>query len=194
MEYYYVHKGEKKGPFSLTKIYKKDIKEDTLIWYEGLNDWTKAIEISELKVMFKVDSPAIPPPPVPDSQLTKKQKFDRIAEKVLPKKKNQAKELTNSNRKQNNVPEVKMIIGHLVLSYLYVLILDNNGGAGGMNGLPTAWPFYLNTFAYSIFLNIIFYTALIVRIFKKLNLNTWIIVLVIQWLFLIFLVWTSNHI
>ena len=86
MEYYYVHKGKKKGPFSLPEIYKKDIKEDTLIWYEGLNDWIKANEISELKVMFKVNPPPIPPPPVPESQLTKEQKFERIAEKVLPKK------------------------------------------------------------------------------------------------------------
>ena len=67
---------KKKWPFSLTEIYKKDIKEDTLIWYEGLNDWTKAKEISELKVMFKVNLPPIPPPPVPESHLTKEQKLE----------------------------------------------------------------------------------------------------------------------
>ena len=36
--------------------------------------------------MFKVNPPPIPLPPVPESQLTKQQKFERIAEKVLPKK------------------------------------------------------------------------------------------------------------
>ena len=62
---------KKKWPFSLTEIYKKDIKEDTLIWYEGLNDWTKAKEISELKVMFKVNLSPIPPPENKDNNLMK---------------------------------------------------------------------------------------------------------------------------
>lgn len=86
MNYYYVHKGKKKGPFSLNEIYKKDIKEDTLVWHSGLEDWIKAVNLEELKVMFKVNPPPIPPPPVPESHLTKEQKFERIAEKVLPKK------------------------------------------------------------------------------------------------------------
>ena len=177
MEYYYVYKGEKKGPFSLTEIYKKDIKEDTLIWYEGLNDWTKAIEISELKVMFKVDSPPIPPPPVPESHLTKEQKFERIAEKVLPKK-------SENERKTPLQPTEKPKISILSKYPLFVVI----------NIIPLYLFFFFfyypeseiydpNSFGVGQFLgaNFVLFFSLLIGLFKQIEKQTWIIIIVIQW-------------
>lgn len=123
MEYYYVHKGEKKGPFSLTNLYKEEIQRDTLVWFEGLREWTKASELSELKEIFEVNPPAIPPPPVPNSQLTKKQKFDRIAEKVLPKK-----DITfNSRFIDKNPNEVMQILASQLLE-----LSENKSAVNGL--------------------------------------------------------------
>ena len=63
MNYYYAKNEEKIGPLTLGELKKIDIKKDTLVWYEGLKDWTKAGEIKELKELFKVIPPPIPPPP-----------------------------------------------------------------------------------------------------------------------------------
>ena len=53
MNYYYGKDEEKIGPLSLDELKKVDIKDDTLVWHEGLKDWVKASELKELKVLFK---------------------------------------------------------------------------------------------------------------------------------------------
>ena len=55
MQYYYAKNEEKIGPLSLDELKKVDIKDDTLVWHEGLKDWVKAEELKELKSFFKTD-------------------------------------------------------------------------------------------------------------------------------------------
>ena len=49
MQYYYLKNRLRYGPVKFEELKSKDIKKDTLVWYEGLKDWTKAGEIKELK-------------------------------------------------------------------------------------------------------------------------------------------------
>lgn len=49
MTYYYAENNEKRGPFSLEELRNKSLKEDTLIWYPGLEKWTYARNIEEIK-------------------------------------------------------------------------------------------------------------------------------------------------
>ena len=56
MNYYYAKNEEKIGPLSLDELKKIDLKKDTLVWYEGLDDWVKAEEFKELRDFFKVSS------------------------------------------------------------------------------------------------------------------------------------------
>lgn len=51
-QYYYID-GEQHGPISLEELKKKNIGRDTLIWYEGMGDWTKASEVEELSSFFQ---------------------------------------------------------------------------------------------------------------------------------------------
>ena len=56
MKEYYFSSGEnQEGPFNLSELEGKNIKPDTLIWYEGLDDWTKAEKIEEIKLALKVN-------------------------------------------------------------------------------------------------------------------------------------------
>lgn len=61
---FYLHDGHvQHGPYSAEDLRKHPaFKPDTLIWYEGISNWTPAREIDSLKDIFK-SSP--PPPPVP---------------------------------------------------------------------------------------------------------------------------------
>jgi len=59
-QYYYSEEDNKKGPFSLKDFENINITNDTLIWYEGLNDWTPAKDLEEFASVL-----AVKPPPVP---------------------------------------------------------------------------------------------------------------------------------
>ena len=54
-QYYIASKNSRLGPFTLSQLKERNIDSDTLIWCEGMEQWTKAGELDELKS-------AIPPP------------------------------------------------------------------------------------------------------------------------------------
>lgn len=49
MEYFLLENGQQTGPFSLEQLAKKDITAETLLWANGMKDWTPAWQIDELK-------------------------------------------------------------------------------------------------------------------------------------------------
>ena len=65
MDYYYLLNRIKKGPVSLEELKGLKLEKNTLVWREGLTDWTNANKLDELKELFKVSPPPVPPPPVP---------------------------------------------------------------------------------------------------------------------------------
>jgi hypothetical protein len=63
---YYIASGKDYlGPFTLSQIKDKELTQKTLIWYEGLAQWTKAEELEELKVAI----PVIVSPPLTPTQV-----------------------------------------------------------------------------------------------------------------------------
>jgi hypothetical protein len=47
---YYLHDGiQEQGPFDFEELKSKNVTKDTKVWHEGLDNWTTAGEISELK-------------------------------------------------------------------------------------------------------------------------------------------------
>lgn len=72
MNHFFYSDGQSQfGPFSKEELQSKDITPETLVWYEGLEEWTKADEADELVDLFpKVPTPPplpkmITPPPIP---------------------------------------------------------------------------------------------------------------------------------
>lgn len=61
-KYFYSDGKEKFGPFSFEELKTENITKDTLIWFEGLEDWKPAREIGEFEEIFKL----IPPPIIPE--------------------------------------------------------------------------------------------------------------------------------
>jgi hypothetical protein len=59
MKKYYLHNGQESiGPFTKEELKEQKIKKYTLVWSEDMNDWKKAGEIDELKIILL----SIPPP------------------------------------------------------------------------------------------------------------------------------------
>jgi len=58
-KYFYADEKEKHGPFSFEELKNEGIKPDTLIWFEGLEDWTPIIEIEELEEILHLSPPPL---------------------------------------------------------------------------------------------------------------------------------------
>lgn len=65
-QYYYSDGQQQLGPLSKEELQSKGITKETLVWYEGLSEWTKAGELEDLADLF----PNIPtPPPMPEQKI-----------------------------------------------------------------------------------------------------------------------------
>ena len=132
MEFFYIKDGSRLGPFSSDELKNQNIKKETLVWHEGLKDWTPANKIDILKSTFKVSPPSVPPPPLPKSssksvekktiertgRMEEKRKltYDEIAEKVLPlKSKDQANQNSSSNSKGKKSTNNQTLVSVLVI-------------------------------------------------------------------------------
>lgn len=58
--YFIVVNRKQIGPFSLEELKSKPIKRDSLVWTEGLNEWTPLEQIPELAELLKTIPPPIP--------------------------------------------------------------------------------------------------------------------------------------
>lgn len=79
-QFYIAINGQQTGPFTIEDLKVKNIQRDTLVWTEGLDNWTKAEHIPLLKdvlratppplpnIETKTNSQEVPPPPTQTSQ------------------------------------------------------------------------------------------------------------------------------
>lgn len=98
MKLYYFHDGQREqGPFNLEDLKEKGIRTQTPIWYEGLQSWTTAGEVYELKSIF---NNGITPPPLNNNRFEKAgepplfaqtSNTSRYAESTFPKSRNALK-------------------------------------------------------------------------------------------------------
>lgn len=59
MKKFYIHKdNQQQGPFSTEELKDLKITRDTMVWFEGQDNWKKAIEVNDLQEIFKI----VPPP------------------------------------------------------------------------------------------------------------------------------------
>lgn len=59
-KYFYSNDNQKNGPYSFEELKNENIKNETLIWFEGLDDWTKGKYVLELKEILELSTPIIP--------------------------------------------------------------------------------------------------------------------------------------
>lgn len=72
-QYYIFIESEQLGPLNFDELKSKNISNETLVWFEGLEDWKIAKDIDELKSLFVNIPPPIPKqfsnvPPIPKKE------------------------------------------------------------------------------------------------------------------------------
>lgn len=75
MNYFIVENGQQAGPYSIDELLNHGLNSDTLVWAEGMSDWTPAWQVEELKAVIydQQKSTATPPPITPTMQQTSTQ-------------------------------------------------------------------------------------------------------------------------
>jgi hypothetical protein len=56
-KYYYSDGIEKFGPFTIEELQGYDIKSDTMMWAEGMEDWKPAGQMPQIAMLFDLSSP-----------------------------------------------------------------------------------------------------------------------------------------
>jgi len=59
-KYFIVVGDEKQGPYTLSELENLEITPQTLVWSEGMNEWTQAKEVNEFRLFFEGVPPPIP--------------------------------------------------------------------------------------------------------------------------------------
>jgi hypothetical protein len=66
MKYFIVENNKQSGPFSIYELKDKGITNETLVWAEGMTDWTPAWKVDELRAFLFNTKDASTPPPLPE--------------------------------------------------------------------------------------------------------------------------------
>ena len=66
MKYFIVENNKQSGPFSIYELKDKGITSETLVWGEGMTDWTPAWKVDELRTFLFNTKDTSTPPPLPD--------------------------------------------------------------------------------------------------------------------------------
>jgi tetratricopeptide (TPR) repeat protein len=62
-QYYYADNNQQLGPFTIDELKTKRLKKSTLLWTEGMKDWTIGHDINELKNILISEPPPLPQKP-----------------------------------------------------------------------------------------------------------------------------------
>lgn len=92
MQYFIIENGQQSGPFTPDQLYEKKITSETLVWAEGMTDWTPAWKVEELRPVIdgtyqshsaqSTSTQAAPPvPPVSPTTAINDQQFVKQPQK-----------------------------------------------------------------------------------------------------------------
>jgi len=70
MRYFIIENNQQQGPFSIYELRDKNISSETLVWSEGMPDWTPAWKVDELRrFLYNSEQTPTPPPYVPPTNI-----------------------------------------------------------------------------------------------------------------------------
>lgn len=110
-KYYYSDGQQQFGPFSKKELKSNNITKETIVWYDGLKDWTKASDVEELADLFPV-TPT--PPPLPKQKTT--------TPPPMPPQNSKKDTTSGSNTKKNKVTTI--VVGCLLFLVAAYIVGD----------------------------------------------------------------------
>lgn len=112
MKYFIVENNRQAGPFSIYELKDKGIGSETLVWAEGMTDWTPAWKVEELRQFLFNTKDTSTPPPVPETNGAEKNESPN----------NEVSFSGNSSRKGNSAPPSSSCLKRLFVAFLGLLV------------------------------------------------------------------------
>ena len=114
MRKYFLYDGQaRKGPFDLEELNTQSLRKETLIWYEGLKDWTKMIDLEDFKDFFAQPIP----PPLPKASKVNIQSRDKLLNSFT----DAAEVAPEAKKRSYLIPIIILLIiaGIIIAVYIY---------------------------------------------------------------------------
>jgi uncharacterized membrane protein YhaH (DUF805 family) len=148
-KYFYSDGKEKQGPFSYEELRNENINKDTLIWFEGLEDWIPAKNIKELEEILQLIPPSIPINEI-ESNSDDKESKEKVEDSVFDKEnhKNDSKSkpgmFSNSFSFEGRIRRTEYgisLIVYVIISTIINLILESSTDAAilVLGYIPMLW-------------------------------------------------------
>ena len=86
MQYFIIENGAQAGPFSPEELVNtKNISAETLVWTEGLKDWTPAWQIEEIRQALenRINTQQTPPPVPEECKIIQRRKSHKMKRNVI---------------------------------------------------------------------------------------------------------------
>jgi uncharacterized membrane protein YhaH (DUF805 family) len=142
-KYFYSVGKEKNGPLSLDALKQENITKDTLIWVEGLDDWTPAGELDEMKPILELQ-----PPPIingvinesnePEEEAVKK--TENFESQSRPTKKGMFSSLFSfDGRIRRTEYGISLIIYVIVTTFVNAIVASGEVPIMGLAVIPMLW-------------------------------------------------------
>lgn len=145
-KYFYSNGNERHGPVSFNELEQENITNNTLIWFEGLDDWTPADDLTEMKPILELK-----PPPISIQEA--EPESENKDEKSTQNPEFESQDYTSSNYKQIMFSKPFSFEGRIrrmeyaisLIIYLFLVVIVNSiveSGEAPMLGLsyiPLLW-------------------------------------------------------
>lgn len=127
MNYFILINNEQQGPFPVNELLQHGLTQETLVWTEGMAQWTPAWQVEELKSLFFNSNGSTPPPPPisPTSTSPKTTTTDTAPAEIAGETNgNQHEEHRNNTTKGKGHKKLWIGLGIIVV-ILFILALTN---------------------------------------------------------------------
>lgn len=142
-KYFYSDGKEKHGPLSFDELKQEGISKQTLIWFEGLDDWTQAGELNEMKPILELQ-----PPPISTEE--KEESIEPVEKKEEPITNTENQNRTTSKgmfsspfsfdgRIRRTEYGISFIIVVIVNNFLNAVVASGEVPIIGLAYIPTLW-------------------------------------------------------
>lgn len=137
MKYFYIHNGQnQEGPFDIEQLKLLNIKKDTPVWFDGIENWTTAEKVEDLKSILPIN---VSPPkfvnPTENNFSATPPNFNVREEKEENPKINAQtiKSETLVNKKSNSKRNL-LIGGGILIGLLLIAIILSNSNSNSYDG------------------------------------------------------------
>jgi len=139
--YFYLEGDKQIGPFTFENLKNENIKKETLIWFEGLDDWKLANDIKELDEILELN-----PPPIQNDEFYSETKSSETYNKseesksfVRKKQGMFSKPFSFDGRIRRREYGISMIIYVIVTTFFNAIVASGEAPIIGLAYIPMLW-------------------------------------------------------